>query len=111
MSFDREPSSLLELQRQLSTAMAEQIRLRLSSDRLRALERRQSRSPAAYDLYLRGRHLWNQLTPVTNRAAVEHDARATELDPHYSLAWAGLADAFAASPMNADASPLDVGVR
>jgi TolB-like protein/Flp pilus assembly protein TadD len=110
-SFDSEPSSMLEFQRQLSTAIAEQIRLRLSPDRLGALEHRQSRSSVAYDLYLRGRHLWNQLTPATNRAAVEHFARATEIDPAYSLAWAGLADAFTASPMNADARPLDFWPR
>lgn len=110
-SFDSEPSSILEFQRQLSTAIAEQIRLRLSPDRLGALNRRQSKSVEAYDLYLRGRYLWNQLTPGTNRAAVEHYARATELDPEYSLAWAGLADAFAASPINADAPPLEVWPR
>lgn len=110
-SFDSEPNSMLEFQRQLSTAIAEQIRVRLSSDRLGALEQRQSRSPGAYDLYLRGRYLWNQLTPATNRAAVDHYARATEIDPAYSLAWAGLADAFAASPMNADAPPLEFWPR
>ena len=82
-SFDSEPSSMLEFQRELSQAIAEPIRLRLSPERLTALGRRQSRSPEAYDLYLRGRHLWNQLTPPTNRRAVEHFARATELDPEY----------------------------
>jgi TolB-like protein len=110
-SFDSEPSSMLEFQRQLSTAIAEQIRVRLSPGRLNALERRQSRIPEAYDLYLRGRSLWHQSTAATNRAAVEHYARATALDPDYSLAWAGLADAFAGSPINADAAPLDVGAR
>jgi TolB-like protein/Flp pilus assembly protein TadD len=110
-SFDSEPSSMLEFQRELSEAIAELIRLRLSPERLVALERRQSKSPDAYDLYLRGRHLWNQLTRPTNRGAVEHFSRATELDPEYSLAWSGLADAYAASPMNADAPPLDVWPR
>lgn len=110
-SFDSEPSSILEFQRQLSTAIAEQVRLRLSPDRLARLQHRQSRSAEAYDLYLRGRYLWNQLTPQTNRAAVEHYSRATELDPEYSLAWAGLADLFAASPMTADTPPLDVWPR
>jgi TolB-like protein len=110
-SFDSEPSSILEFQRQLSAAIAEQIRLRLSPDRLGALKRRQSRSVEAYDLYLRGRYLWNQLTPQTNRAAVEHYARATELDSEYSLAWAGMADLLAASPMTADVPPLEVWPR
>jgi len=110
-SFDSEPSSILEFQRQLSTAVAEQIRLRLSPDRLAALKHRQSRSVEAYDLYLRGRYLWNQATPQTNRAAVEHYSRATDLDPEYSLAWAGMADLFAASPMTADVPPLEVWPR
>lgn len=110
-SFDSEPSSVLEFQRQLSAAIAEQIRLRLSPDRIGALQRRQSKSMEAYDLYLRGRHLWNQATSQTNRAAVEHYSRATELDPEYSLAWAGMADLFAASPMTADVSPLDAWPR
>jgi tetratricopeptide (TPR) repeat protein len=65
----------------------------------------------AYDLYLRGRYLWNQATPQTNRAAVEHYSRATDLDPEYSLAWAGMADLFAASPMTADVPPLEVWPR
>ena len=110
-SFDSEPSSMLEFQRELSEAIAEPIRVRLSPERLTALGHRQSRSPEAYDLYLRGRHLWNQLTPPTNRRAVEHFARATGLDPEYSLAWSGLADAFSGSPINADARPLDVWPR
>jgi TolB-like protein len=110
-SFDSEPRSILEFQRQLSSAIAEQIRLRLSPDRLAALTRRQSRSSEAYDLYLSGRHLWNQLTSQTNRAAIEHYSRATELDPEYSLAWAGMADLFAASPMTADVPPLEVWPR
>ena len=110
-SFDSEPDSMLEFQRELSEAIAEPIRLRLSPERLTALGRRQSKSPEAYDLYLRGRHLWNHLTPPTNRRAVEHFERATELDPEYSLAWSGLADAFSASPINADVRPLDVWPR
>jgi len=58
-SFDSEPSSMLEFQRELSKAIAEPIRLRVSPERLTALGRRQSRSPEGYDLCLRGRHLWH----------------------------------------------------
>ena len=105
-SYDSQPISLLAFQRELSTVLAEQIRLRLSPERLTALARRQTQNPQAYDLYLRGRHLWNQLTPATTRRATEYYTRATQLDPEYALAWCGLADAFSASPINADARPL-----
>ncbi|AMY09334.1 Transcriptional regulator HilA [Luteitalea pratensis] len=110
-SYDREPMSLLSLQHELSTAIAEQIRLRLSTGRLEILTRRQTVSPDAYDLYLRGRNFENQRTPVTNRRAIEYYTRATELDPDYALAWSAIARALAASIINSDASPSAVLAR
>jgi DNA-binding winged helix-turn-helix (wHTH) protein/Flp pilus assembly protein TadD len=110
-SYDSEPSSLLTFQRELSRAISEQVRLRLSPERLNGLVRRQTHNAEAYDLYLRGRHFWNQLTPLTTKRASEYYARATALDPHYALAWSGLADAFAASPINGDAPPLVAAPR
>jgi TolB-like protein/Flp pilus assembly protein TadD len=108
-SYDREPTSMLGLQRELSAAIAQQIRLRLSPDRLDALARRQTRNADAYDLYLRGRTFVNQRTPATTLKAIEYFGRATALDPNYALAWAGLTEAYGASPMNGDAPPLEVG--
>jgi TolB-like protein len=110
-SFDSEPRSVLEFQRELSVAIAHQVRQRLSPERVSALERRQPRQAEAYDLYLRGRHCWNQLSPATTRRALEFYARAIELDPDYALAWSGLAMAYAASPINGDAPPLQMWPR
>ena len=104
-SYDSEPGSILALQRELSQAIAEQIRLTLSPERLRALGRRQTRSAEAYDLYLHGRHFWQQLSPPTTKKAIEYFGRATELDPNYALAWSGLADCYTAGPVNGDAPP------
>ncbi len=110
-SYDSEPRSLLNFQRELSGAIAQQIRVRLSPDRLNGLARRQTRNSEAHDLYLRGRHFWNQLTPATTKRASEYYTRATALDPEYALAWSGLADAFSASPINGDAPPLFAAPR
>jgi TolB-like protein/Flp pilus assembly protein TadD len=109
--FDSEPSSMLAFQRELSAAIAEQVRLRLSPERMDTLARRHTRNAQAYDLYLRGRYLWHQLSPATTRRAAEHYMRATELDPGYALAWSGLADGFSAGPINGDAPPLAVWPR
>jgi len=107
-TYDSEPKSMLAFQRELSTTIAQQIRLRLSPERLDALARRQAHNPEAYDAYLQGRYYWNLFTPATTRKAVECYQRATQLDPHYALAWTGLADAFASSPIHADAPPREV---
>ena len=110
-TYDREPASVLGLQRELSTAVAQQVQLHLSPERMGTLDRRHTRNPEAYDLYLRGRYAWNQLSPSGTRRAIEFYGRAAELDPDYALAWSGLADAFSSSPINGDAPPLQMRPR
>jgi DNA-binding winged helix-turn-helix (wHTH) protein/tetratricopeptide (TPR) repeat protein len=110
-SYDSGPGSMLAMQSELSKTIAEQIRLRLSPDRLRALGRRQTRNAEAYNLYLHGRHFWQQLSPPTTRKAIEYFTRATELDPNYALAWSGLADCCTSGPVNGDAPPQVVWPR
>ena len=110
-SYDREPTSLLGLQEELSAAIAAQIHLRLSADRRTGIGRRQTRNASAYDEYLRARHLENRKTPQTNALAIQSYERAIALDPEYALAWAGLAHTYAASPVNGDARPFDVAPR
>jgi TolB-like protein/DNA-binding winged helix-turn-helix (wHTH) protein/Flp pilus assembly protein TadD len=107
-SYDSEPTSMLGLQRELSTAIAEQIRLRLSPERIGALARRQTRNPDAYDLYLRGRNFENQRTPATTLQAINYYRRATDLDPGYALAWSGLALTYTARSINSDVRPFEV---
>jgi TolB-like protein/DNA-binding winged helix-turn-helix (wHTH) protein/Flp pilus assembly protein TadD len=107
-SFDREPTSMLGLQRELSTAIAEQIRLRLSPERLAALSRRQTENPEAYDLYLRGLTFASQRTPAATRQAIEYYERTTATDPAYALAWAGISAAYASSAITGDAEPAVV---
>ena len=110
-SYDQSPTNLLGLQREMSAAIAEQIRLRLSPAQLEAVTRRQPRSANAYDLYLRGWTLANQRTPVTSHRAIEYFERATAIDPNYALAWAGISHTLASSAINGDAPPIAVTAR
>jgi len=107
-TYDRDVTSVLTIQCELSTAIAQHVGLLLLPERISALARRQTREVEAYDLYLRGRYFWNQLSAATTAKAMEYYGRATERDPEYALAWSGMADAYSASPINADMSPLQV---
>ena len=107
-SFDSEPRSVLEFQRELADAIAKQVRLHLEPGRLAALGSRHPRNAEAFDAYLRGRHYWHQLTPATTRRALEYFTQATRLDPDYALAWSGIADALCARPITGDAPPSEV---
>ena len=107
-SFDRELTQVLGLQRELSVAIAEQIRQRLSPEAQAAVSRRQTQNPAAYSLYLKGRYEWAQLTPASIRRALQYFEQATAIDPDYALAWAAIAFASVTSLRTVDADPAVV---
>ena len=110
-SFDGNNSSILGLQQEISSAIAEQVRTRLSPDQQRALARRHTQDAEAYDLFLRGRHFLNRRTPDAMPRAIEFLQRATVADPAYSVAWAHLALAYGTSPINSDVDPWHVSAR
>ena len=103
-SFDRELTNLLGLQRELSIAIAEQIRQRLSPEVAELIDRRQTQNPEAYALYLKGRAEWNRFLPDSVPRAMEYFRQAVEKDPAYGLAWAGLAHALVTSVATIEAS-------
>jgi TolB-like protein/DNA-binding winged helix-turn-helix (wHTH) protein/tetratricopeptide (TPR) repeat protein len=107
-SYDREAANLLGLQQELSSAIAEQVSLRLVPERASGLERRQTHSADAYDAYLRARDQAHRRTPEGNALAITLFKRAIDLDPNYSLAWSELALTYAAAAINGDARPADV---
>jgi DNA-binding winged helix-turn-helix (wHTH) protein/TolB-like protein len=91
LPYERRPDSVLGLQEELGATIAQQVRLHLSPDRARGLERRQTRNAAAYDEYLRARYAETRRTPEAAQNAERHYKRAIALDPDYALAWSGLA--------------------
>ena len=110
-SFDRNTSSILGLQQEISSAIAEQVRTRLSPDRQRTLARQHTQNAEAYDFFLRGRHSLNQRTPEAIQRAIDAFQRATVADPTYALAWANLAMAYGSSPLNSDVDPRQVSAH
>ena len=107
-SFERATDDLLALQADLGRAIAQQVEVRLAPRRGAVQERRQTENPDAYDLYLRGRYYYNQMTPATAERALDCFRQATELDPEYALAWAGIAHTYTSRVFNSDTRPEDV---
>jgi TolB-like protein/DNA-binding winged helix-turn-helix (wHTH) protein/Flp pilus assembly protein TadD len=110
-SFDRELTGVLGLQRELSIAIAEQVRLRLSPEVKQAVARRQTLNPEAYDLYLRGRYAWSQISPAGLRQALDYFERAITRDPNYALAWGGIAHVLSTAPIIGEVEPATVAQR
>jgi TolB-like protein/DNA-binding winged helix-turn-helix (wHTH) protein/Flp pilus assembly protein TadD len=98
--YDRDLGHLLDLQGEIAREVANEIESSLSGHRpIEAAQGPAARPPGtksyeAYDLYLRGRYLWNKRTSEGFREAVDYFQQAIDKDPNYARAWAGLADTF-----------------
>lgn len=118
-TYDRDLRDILSLQSQVAAAIAGEIRVKLqgsgelsfagsdsSSNKLAldpsgietvdvendSLKPSTSVNPKAFDLYLRGRHYWNnQVSDEDFRKAVDYYQRAIQIDPESALFYAGLA--------------------
>jgi TolB-like protein/predicted Ser/Thr protein kinase len=88
--YDREMEDIFELQDEITAAIVEQLRVRLSPEREAPIVRRHTDNLDAYALYLKGRYYWNSLTAEGLKRSRECYQRAVEIDPEYALAHAAL---------------------
>jgi TolB-like protein/DNA-binding winged helix-turn-helix (wHTH) protein/Tfp pilus assembly protein PilF len=98
--YDRDLGHVLELQGEIAREVANEIDLSLSGQRrIQAAQGAAQRTPGtesyeAYDLYLKGRYMWNKRTAEGFRQAANYFQQAIDKDPNYAPAYAGLADTF-----------------
>lgn len=93
-TYDRRLDDIFAVQTDIARSVARSLEATLSTAQEERLASRPTESLAAYDLYLKGREAHHRDTETDNREAVRLFRKALELDPKYSLAWAGLADTF-----------------
>ncbi len=92
--FQREAADVLAMQEGLAQEIAEQLRLRLTRDDRRRLQKRHTQNVRAYEAYMRGRF---QIAKRTNEGfarAIEYFEAAITEDGRYALAYSGLADCY-----------------
>jgi serine/threonine-protein kinase len=93
--YDRQMEDVFAIQDEISLAIVEKLKVRLLGEEKAKLVRRYTVNLEAYDLYLKGRYNFNQLSADGFKKAVEYFKLALEQDPNYALAYAGLAESYA----------------
>ena len=88
-AYEREVSSILDLQRSLATDIARRI-----DDFVKPLDRARVVKPEAYGLYLKGRYAFHKYTSQGWQEAIEHFNRAIESDPEFAPAYSGLSETY-----------------
>jgi tetratricopeptide (TPR) repeat protein len=87
-------SDMSTVQQEIARDISDKLRLRLTSEESKRLNKGATPSAEAYDLYLKGRYHWNKRTDDDFKQAVQFFTAATEKDPAYALAWSGLSDTY-----------------
>jgi tetratricopeptide (TPR) repeat protein len=62
----------------------------------------------AYTLYLKGRYFWEKRSEENIQIGLDYFQQAVDLDPGYSLAWAGIADMWIARGWYSRLAPREV---
>lgn len=91
--FDREMADVFDIQDEIVGAIVTTLAPALAPE-AKGVVRRPTENLDAYELYLKGRHYWNQRSPTVVGTAIRCFEDAIALDPAYALAYTGLADCY-----------------
>jgi len=91
--YDRELKDIFDIQDEIAKAIAGRLKITLGGVKADRLVEQATANVDAYQLCLRGRALLGR-RGASIPLALNLFRQAVELDPDYSLAWAGIADVF-----------------
>jgi serine/threonine protein kinase/Flp pilus assembly protein TadD len=90
--YDRDLEDVFAVQDEIAENIVKALRLVLTEEEKRAIEKPRTENVQAYEYYLRGRQFFHQFREKSNQFARRMFARAIEIDPGFALAYAGTAD-------------------
>jgi eukaryotic-like serine/threonine-protein kinase len=96
--YNRPFTDALFIQEEITKAITEKLRPRLAPDLQNRVTRRQTDNSEAYQLFLKAHSFLRKYTKDGFAKSREYFQEAIELDPHYALAYAGLADSYSLAP-------------
>ena len=88
-AYERDVSSILDLQRSLATDIARRI-----NAFVKPLDRAPIVKAEAYGLYLKARYAFYKYTSRGWQEAIEHYSKAIEQDPEFAAAYSGLSETY-----------------
>jgi len=92
--YDRNVGDVFAIQDEITSAIVDNLKPKLLGEEKIKLAKERDVDIEAYQLYLRGRFLWNQRTEEGFTTAADYFRLAIKQDPTYALAHDGLADCY-----------------
>jgi DNA-binding winged helix-turn-helix (wHTH) protein/TolB-like protein/predicted Zn-dependent protease len=92
--FEEKSTDLFDVQDLVSEKASRALALELSGTEGKQFAKRYTENQEAYQLYLKGIYFWNKFEADELKKATSYFQQASEKDPNYALAYAGLAHSY-----------------
>jgi len=93
-TYDRVIDDIFEVQSDIAAQVVGRLGVAPAADERDRLQSRPAANHEAYVLYLKGRYHWNKRTEEDIQKALDYYQQSVDVDPGYSRAWVGIADAW-----------------
>jgi adenylate cyclase len=91
--YDRDLHDIFAIQDEIALAITEELKMTFLEKDKALINDKRTANKEAYDLYLKGRFYLNKRGSGIKKA-LEYFQEASEIDPEFSLAYSGMADAY-----------------
>jgi TolB-like protein/Tfp pilus assembly protein PilF len=98
--YDRKLADMIAFREEIAKEITTALRVRLTGDDEKHMAKSYTANPEAYQDYLKGRYWWNKRSEEGLNKGIKYFQQAIAKDPTYTLAYAGMADCYAALPSN-----------
>lgn len=107
--YTRKKSDLAVLQNDIARDVSAKLRQKLAGGE--SVAKGGTANAEAYQLYLKGRYLWNKRTYENHLKAISAFEQAISLDPNFALAYAGLGDVYTVDSYKGDSAERNSKAR
>src|SRR5438094_5783477 len=105
--YDRKLSDIFAVQSDIAKIVADTLQAKLTGSEKQMMAAQPTTDTAAYELYHKGRSLWEKRSGDNIPKAISFYEQAIARDPNYALAYAGLSSAYIILPFWAGVDRLD----
>jgi serine/threonine-protein kinase len=104
-AYDRKLTDIFAVESEIAKTIADTLQAKLTGSEQSAIAAQPTQNTEAHQLYLKGRYFWNRRTGENLKKALAYFEQAAEKDPHYALAYAGMADSCLLIPVYGAGTP------
>jgi TolB-like protein/tetratricopeptide (TPR) repeat protein len=110
-TYDRKLTDIFSVESEIAKTIADTLQAKLTGSEKRMMAAQSTNDTTAYELYHKGRSLWERRSGDNIPKAIAFYEQAISHDPNYALAYAGLAKAYILLPFYAGADRRETGTK